>query len=249
LIILKLEQDKSLVATHKTPLYQFEHKSDTVVFLLPPAIDDMVLQNAYAVARFILPDGTPLTRALARKGESYKDYAQYVTAFTSVMTAVPGEVEIVLSIVDKEGRYVLRSSPAFRQILPSLRADDLLQEGQLDQLDWLTMQLARTETKLDKEKADSIFWDADGDFLQLSSHDVPIGDRVYARDIFEADDNQVLEFGPMPDVPLPPPEPDDSVIEFGGEAADNTGSDDSIIEFGGEDQTREPEPPDAVIEF
>ena len=249
MIILKMEQDKSLVVTHKTPLYQFEHKSDTVVFLLPPAIDDIILQNAYAAARFILPDGTPLTRALARKEELYKDYAQYVTTFTSVMTAAPGEVEIVLSIVDKEGRSVLRSSPAFRQILPSLRADDLLQEGQLDQLDWLAMQLARTETKLDKEKADSIFWDADGDFLQLASHDIPIGDRVYAKDIFEADDHQVLEFGPMPDAPSPSPEPDDSVIEFGGEAIDNTGSDDSIIEFGGTDQTQKLELPDAVIEF
>ena len=247
MIILKMEQDKSLVVTHKTPLYQFEHKSDSVVFLLPPAIDDIVVQNAYAVARFILPDGTPLTRALARKDELYKDYAQYVTAFTSVMTAAPGEVEIVLSIVDAEGRSVMRSSPAFRQILPSLRADDLLQEGQLDQLDWLTMLLARTETKLDREKADSIFWDADGDFLQLSSHDVPIGDRVYAKDIFEADDNQVLEFGPMPDTPASPAEPDDSVIEFGGAGSDDTGDDDSIIEFGGEEISKEPA--DGVIEF
>ncbi len=247
MIVIKMEQDKSLVVTHKTPLYQFEHKSDTVIFLLPPAVDDMVLRSAYAAARFILPDGTALTRALARKEELYKDHAQYVTTFTSVMTASPGEVEIVLSIVDKEGQSVMRSSPAFRQILPSLRADDLLQEGQLDQLDWLTMQIARTETKLDKEKADSIFWDADGDFLQLSANDVPIGDRVYAKDIFEADDNQVLEFGPMPDVPTPPPEPDDSLIEFGGHDTGGSDDDDGIIEFGGDPPAKAPA--DAVIEF
>ena len=182
MVTIKMEQDKSLVITHKPILHQYEHKADQIVFLLPPNIDSIDLDNANVIARFILPSGMGMTKGLARKEELYQDYAQYVTSLTSVMTAEPGEIEVCLSIVDYQGTVVLRSSPAFLRILPSMSSDELLEEGQLDQLDWLTVQLARMESKVDEtaeQKADNIIFDAETNTIQLTANGIPIGDKIY----------------------------------------------------------------------
>ena len=98
------------------------------------------------------------------------------------MTAEAGEIELCLSIVDKQGSVVLRSSPAFLRILPSISSDELLEEGQLDQLDWLTMQLARMETRVEEtnaKKADNLIFDAETSTIQLTANGIPIGDKIY----------------------------------------------------------------------
>ena len=182
MIIIKMEQDKSLLVTRQPILHQFEHKADQLLFLIPPNIDNVDLANANVIARFILPSGMWMTKGLARKEELYQNYAQYVTSLTSVMTAEAGEIELCLSIVDKQGAVVLRSSPAFLRILPSISSDELLEEGQLDQLDWLTMQLARMETRVeetDAKKADNLIFDAETSTIQLTANGIPIGDRIY----------------------------------------------------------------------
>lgn len=182
MIIIKMEQDKSLLVTRKPILHQFEHKADQLLFLIPPNIDNVDLANANVIARFILPSGMGMTKGLARKEELYQNYAQYVTSLTSVMTAEAGEIELCLSIVDKQGAVVLRSSPAFLRILPSISSDELLEEGQLDQLDWLTMQLAKMETRVeetDAKKADNLIFDAETSTIQLTANGIPIGDRIY----------------------------------------------------------------------
>lgn len=182
MITIKMEQDKSLIITHKPILHQYEHKADPIVFLIPPDLDGIDLANANVIARFVLPSGMGMTKGLAKKDELYQDYAQYTTSLTSVMTAEAGEIELCLSIVDYQGTVVLRSSPAFLQILPSMSSDDLLEEGQLDQLDWLTMQLAKMESKVDvvsEQKADNLIFDAETNTIQLTSNGVPIGDRIY----------------------------------------------------------------------
>lgn len=179
MIIIKMEQDKSLLVTRKPILHQFEHKADQLLFLIPPNIDNVDLANANVIARFILPSGMGMTKGLARKEELYQNYAQYVTSLTSVMTAEAGEIELCLSIVDKQGAVVLRSSPAFLRILPSISSDELLEEGQLDQLDWLTMQLARMETRVeetDAKKADNLIFDAETSTIQLTANGIPIGE-------------------------------------------------------------------------
>lgn len=182
MIIIKMESDKSLIVTHKPLLFQFEHKTDTLLFLIPPAMDDIDLESANIIARFVLPSSVGMTKALSRREELYQDHAQYITSLTSVMTATPGEIEVCLSIVDQEGKVVLRSSPAFLRILPSMTSDDLLEEGQLDQLDWLTMQLARMETRVetvDSGKADNLIFNAEDSTIQLTSNGEPIGDKIY----------------------------------------------------------------------
>lgn len=54
MIIIKMEQDKSLLVTRKPILHQFEHKADQLLFLIPPNIDNVDLANANVIARFIL---------------------------------------------------------------------------------------------------------------------------------------------------------------------------------------------------
>ncbi len=203
MITIKMEQDKSLVITHKPVLHQYEHKADPIIFLIPPSIDSVDLADANIIARFVLPSGMGMTKGLARKEELYQEYAQYVTSLTSVMTAEVGEIELCLSIVDYQGEVVVRSSPAFLRILPSMSSDDLLEEGQLDQLDWLTMQLAKVESKVDEtneQKADNIVFDAETNTIQLTSNGVPIGDRIYVctdtgeciTDIVVTDDGDMI---------------------------------------------------------
>ena len=157
LYVIKMDSnnDKSLITTIKSKIYQGERNADTLVFLVPMEFENQNLADCTMLLRYILPDGTGKSEELELDVEPYNNHYRYKLKTSSKFTEISGKVELWLSAVDMYDNFILKSGSMFIDILPSKNISDYLSSEDLDQLDKLS---AKVES-LEKNKADNIIYD------------------------------------------------------------------------------------------
>ena len=203
---IKMEQDKSLIITVPTSIYQGESNAGALCFLLPQQQEEIKLADCAVFMRYVLPDGTGYSEALFFEPETYREYLKYTTLAKSRFTAHAGTVKLWLCAFNFDDAVVLKTGEIDIEVLPSKNIDNYLPPESLDQIDRLTKQVE----VIQKTKADNIVFNDKDSTLQLSSEKNLIGDAVDLSKAITGDD--VIHFGSGSGGDEPP-DPDE-VIHF-----------------------------------
>lgn len=212
---IKMNTDKSLTTTIKSTIYQREKNADTLVFLVPMTYDDIDMADCTMLIRYILPSGIGKSEELEMDPEPYKTYYQYRLKVTSMITSVPGKIELWLSAFDLQDNLIFKSGTAFIEVSPSKDITDYFSGEDMEELDKLNAKVAL----LEQSKADNIIYDDEGNYLQLTASGVPIGNKIDMESVTEDVTDEVIDFGNDSD--------ESDTDEESGENEDN-GSDDVI---------------------
>lgn len=205
------DNDKSLITTIQSKIYQGERNADTLVFLVPMEFENKNLADCTLLLRYILPNGSGRSEELEMDVEPYNNHYRYKLKASSRFTEVSGNIELWLSVIDMYDNFILKSGTMFINVTPSKNISDYLSDEDLDQLDKLS---AKVEL-LERNKADDILYDNKKRALQLSSNGIPIGAEVDISSAVSGD--EVIDFD----------EDDVIIIDDGNESSSN----DDVIDF------------------
>jgi len=213
---IKMNNDKTLVTTVQSTIYQGEKNADTLVFLVPKEYESTNISNCTMLLRYILPDNIGKSEELEMDPEPYKNYYQYRLKVNTSFTNVPGDIELWLCALDIHDNLVLKTGTAMIYVTPSKNIVDYFDDDSRDQLERMNAKIAL----LEKSKADNIIFNEEEDYLQLSAGDEPIGNRVSAEVISGSSggSDEVIHFG------------DDEDDTIDGDDVGNI-EDDDIIDF------------------
>ena len=191
--VLKMNDDKSLVATITSSIYQGERNADTLSFLIPVSYEDKNIADCTLLLRYILPNGVGRSEELELDAEPYKNYYRYRLKLSTRLTDVSGSIELWVSAVDFNDNYILKSGTAHINILPTKKISDYLSDESLDELDRMGAKLSRLSAEV-AMKADNLTYDEDKRLLQLTSQGKHIGDSV---DISNAGADEIIDVDPI----------------------------------------------------
>lgn len=191
--VLKMNNDKSLVATITSSIYQGERNADTLSFLIPVAYEDKNIADCTLLLRYILPNGVGRSEELELDAEPYKNYYRYRLKVSTRLTDVPGSIELWVSAVDFNDNYILKSGTAHINVLPTKKVSDYLSDESLDELDKMGARLNQLSAVVAK-KADNLAYDEEKRLLQLTSQGERIGDSV---DISNAGADEIIDVDPI----------------------------------------------------
>jgi hypothetical protein len=173
--LIKMESDRTLVSTIRSPVYQGDNGANTLNFLVPKSFEDIEVSNCTVTMCFILPSGIGNTEILSPDDEPYsQNYSRYRSKISSSVTKEAGGVELWLSFLDVNNEIVFRTSPIIVKVSENKNISDYFPDDKKDRLDDLAIKVE----KLEAEKADNLVYDKTTRYLQLSSDDNPIGDYV-----------------------------------------------------------------------
>lgn len=187
---IKMNDDKSLSATIKATIYQYEKNADTLLFLVPTSYEDVNLANCTMLLRYILPDGSGKSEELEMDPEPYKTYYQYRIKATTMITSVSGKIELWLSAIDLRDNLILKSGTTYIEVTPSKDIVDYFSGEDMEQLDRLSAKVAL----LEQGKADNIVYDSDGNYLQLTANGAPIGNQIDMESVAKDVADEVIDF-------------------------------------------------------
>lgn len=201
---LKLDAtNKTMVHTIFSPIFQGENLSDTLVFLLPQTIGDVVVSNCKVYIYYLRPDGVYDFDELVKEPFDYKEYHQYHFPITSKFTASVGSVKMSMQL-NSSPDVVLKTAETTIDVLPvGETADGLNQISAL-------YKLSKRIDDIEANKADNIFYNPDEKFIQLSAQGIPIGDKLLTSKISD-DGDEVIDFDQANVIV---PDSEDEVIRF-----------------------------------
>lgn len=194
--VIKMNADKTLQTTIHANIYQGEKNADMLVFLIPKLYGNQNVADCDLLMRYILPSGYGRSEALELALEPYNsNYYRYDLKLDTKLTELAGDIEIWLSAISLNDNVVFKTGSVELTILPSKDIADYLNPKSRDQLD----KLSEKVSKLESEKADNIFYDENGDYLQLSSNGSAIGNKVDMSKV--KGDDGAIDFDQTSDVP------------------------------------------------
>ena len=171
---IKMNNDKSLIITVPTAIYQGEANADLITFLVPSEYEGVNLANCSVAMRCILPSGVGGSDSLVCLSEMHRGYLQYSTPVQPRFTSEEGTIIAWLTFFSAENNAVFKTSKVLIEIEPSQDITESLPDEDLDQLDQLAAQIA----DLDRRKADNIVLNDEDNTIQLLANDEGIGDRI-----------------------------------------------------------------------
>lgn len=194
--VIKMNADKTLQTTIHANIYQGEKNADMLVFLIPKLYGNQNVADCDLLMRYILPSGYGRSEALELALEPYNsNYYRYDLKLDTKLTELAGDIEIWLSAISLNDNVVFKTGSVELTVLPSKDIADYLDPKSRDQLD----KLSEKVSKLESEKADNIFYDENGDYLQLSSNGSAIGNKVDMSKV--KGDDGAIDFDQTSDVP------------------------------------------------
>lgn len=203
--VIKMNADKTLQSTIHASIYQGEKNADTLVFLIPKLYGNQNVADCDLLMRYILPNGYGRSEALELAPEPYNsDYYCYNLKLNTKLTELAGDIEIWLTAISQNDNVVFKTGSVELTIISSKDISDYFDTNGREQLD----KLSEKVSKLENEKADSIFYDESEKYLQLSSNGLPVGSKVAVSNI--KIDDEVIDF----DEANATPNDVDSVIYF-----------------------------------
>lgn len=190
---LLLDETNKLTTTIKERIMQRSKLVDDLHFLVDPIYKGHNMSDFTPMLEYILPVSREYkSEILVKSDELYKDRLEYKLPFDTCLTKEAGDIEIQLTFVkvalDSSGKSVQRvrkTSPATITIVPISAWSDIIADGALTALD---QRLIQTQAMLEaindmnqalyETKADNIYYDEAGQYIQLTANGNPIGDKI-----------------------------------------------------------------------
>lgn len=100
---IKMENDKSLVITQRSTIYQGENGTEQLIFLLPETYGGNQVDSFQVSLFCVLPDGSLRTYALSRDETMHLGYLRYIIDVTAGLTGLAGNVSLWLAATAPDG--------------------------------------------------------------------------------------------------------------------------------------------------
>lgn len=184
-----LKNDKSLVASKKTVIYQSDNYYDDLVFLIPHTLDDNTIElfDCTVLLTYKDPGNVVHQEILSVVDTNYKEaYTKYVLPVSTEITKFAGEIEITLAFIkpiieDESFNVVMHSGPITVTVSP---LSNQYATTDMSSFEGITKAIANLDSRLNVT-ANRIPTDLtinDDDLLQLSTEMDTIGNgvRVFA---------------------------------------------------------------------
>ena len=187
---IKMETDHSLTTTVHSTIYQGDKNADTLVFVVPQAVDEVNMADCTLLLRYILPNGAGHSEELAMYPIPHnRDYLQFRLGVASRFTEQPGNIELWLTAVDFNDDVVFRTGTAQVEIAQHVRIENYMPPESLDQLDKLSAKVAA----LEKGRVNNLKYDEENDTLQLVNGEIVQISRETAADSVLFEDGQTFQ--------------------------------------------------------
>lgn len=188
-----VNESNELVTSVKERIMQRSKLVDDLHFLAEPTYKGIDMSDFTVMMEYIMPISREYqTEILVRSSELYKGKLEYKLPFDTCLTKEPGKIEVQLTFsktsLDADGnakQQVRKTSPTTITIVPISAWSDIIADSALTALDQRLIQVdamlnAANEFNqyLYETKADNIYYDEDGRFIQLTANGQPIGDSV-----------------------------------------------------------------------
>lgn len=190
---LLLNESNELITTVKERIMQRSKLVDSLHFLVDPIYKGIDMSGFTVMLEYLLPVSKEYkTEILVKSDSLYKDKLEYKLPFDTCLTREAGNIEIQLTFtkveLDADGmshQYVRKTSPTIVTIIPISAWSDIIADSALTALDQRLIQVdaminAANEFNqyLYETKADNIYYDEEGKYVQLTANGKPIGDRI-----------------------------------------------------------------------
>ncbi len=172
--VIKMENDKSLVTTIKSTIYRGELNANRILLLLPNEWEEHLMADYGVRLDYITPDGIGHSEMLVAEPDSYKGYLQFYIPVGCPITDQMGEVELWLSILDRDGTVTIKAGSNYLFVVERKVISDYYPAEKRELLDTL----ATDVEALKHTKADNLVYDAADKSVQLSAEGEPIGDKI-----------------------------------------------------------------------
>ena len=190
--ILVNEQNE-LVTTVKERIMQRSKLVDDLHFLVEPEYKGHDMSEFTAMMEYLMPVSREYkSEILVQSDELYKDQLEYKLPFDTCLTKEAGKIEVQLTFtkvsLNAEGKsvqQVRKTSCATITIVPITAWSDIIADSALTALDQRLIQTQamlevanEMANQLDMTKADNLYYDEEGKYIQLTANGKPIGDRI-----------------------------------------------------------------------
>lgn len=127
-----MDDNKDLITTVKTTIYQRESLSDHVQFLIPEFYQELNLTEYTAILKYITPANIAGSKQLIKDENLYKGHLRYMIPIDNSLTQFPGNISIRI-IFEKQadklyrlntGETVIEVSPIKQPVIISENADE-----------------------------------------------------------------------------------------------------------------------------
>lgn len=190
---LLLNDNNELVISVKERIMQRSKLVDSLHFLVDPIYKEHNMAEFTVMMEYLLPVSREYkTEILVKSDELYKEKLEYKLPFDTCLTKEAGNIEVQLTFVkvslDADGnskQQVRKTTPAIITITPISAWSDIVADSALNAID---QRLIQTEIMLNamndmsqylyENKADNIMYNAEENYMQLTAHGEPIGDRI-----------------------------------------------------------------------
>ena len=179
-----INESNELVTTVRERIMQRSKLVDSLHFLADPTYKELDMTNFTVMMEYILPVSREYkSEILVKSDELYKEKLEYKLPFDTCLTKEAGEIEIQLTFLKveldangKSTQRVRKVGPAWSNIIAdsALSAIDqrlIMAESMLNAANEMNQYLYET-------KADNIYYDEEGQFIQLTANGTPIGDKI-----------------------------------------------------------------------
>lgn len=217
-----MRNDKSLIATNRTTIYQREKLVDKLEFLIPYQYADLDIRDCMIVLKYVDQGNIAQSESLTKDDDLYKDnYVRCVLPVNTKITKFAGNLTLRLTFIkvneNSESDVVMHSGETTLTVNP---LKDMYAHVTDESLEILDKQMIEMKAMLDaanalneaidKEKADDLSYE--NNTLQLVSNGVKIGTP---KVLDQANEFDIVEFGEADPSPDEPSQNDDNtIVEF-----------------------------------
>lgn len=188
-----LNETNELITSVKERIMQRSKLVDNLHFLVDPVYKGLDMSGFTVMMEYLLPISREYkSEILVKSDVLYKEKLEYKLPLDTNITKEHGNVELQLTFIkvelDADGKstqYVRKTSPTVLTILPISAWSDIIADSALSALDQRLIQtqamleaVNEMNMYLDDTKADNIYYDEDGKYIQLTANGNPIGDKI-----------------------------------------------------------------------
>ena len=188
-----VNETNELVTTVKERIMQRSKLVDNLHFLVEPIYKGIDMSDFTVMMEYLMPVSREYKSEILVKSDGlYKEKLEYKLPFDTCLTKEAGKIEVQLTFskvsLDANGnskQQVRKTSPATITIVPISAWSDIIADSALTALDQKLIQVdaminAANEMNqyLYETKADNIYYDEEGQYVQLTANGQPIGDRI-----------------------------------------------------------------------
>ena len=183
-----MNNDKSLVTTVATTLYQREKLADKIQILIPQTYKDLQLNEFTVLLKYVDQANVPHVEILEKDKDLYKDHIRCVLPVDTNLTQFAGDIAIRITLqkndVESKKTYVIHTGESIIKINPLKDYYSFVPDQSLEFVDQIISDMQNkidTLNKIadvyDKTKADNIKIN-NGNEIQLLANEEPIGDKI-----------------------------------------------------------------------